>query len=478
MADYTHFQWGGVTFPMGTSLANPSRPLLRDADPALYWALQYWQAMIIQYMGARLIAEVGFMTGLPIASAVLDTAHFDPTPYLLDHPEFKFPLLAAYRVEDTFGQRTVTWENTTSQWEVTYVLPRLHWAGARRFIPFLHAVTVCLDNRTTQGFDASYLNGAQVWGAGYANLESIGFTSARYGRFDDADGVAYYSVSMRATVKERVMPVSGDLSTFAGAASTLDIRDAETASTLEDAIDMATEMSVPKSIAGVLRWFRADLGIQEHDNEHNTFRWKCQKNTADTLEGAGFDVDPILVKDVDAFSGRPGVRFGPPLPALQVPFLESVTGTASAQPYTLYAVFRAGDATDDRTVCYDVSTGIFRLYVEQTTGKITVKNAVVTTLQSLGTFSHVPAIVSVVMNGVSSALYVNAITVPDDVENIGGGTLSTYTRYGAHQPGSLQADPLEGELAEFAMFAGAHDDATRATMMTYLGERYGIAIAQ
>ena len=92
MADFGTFQYGGTAYPLTASTANS---LLRDADPSLYYALDYFAAMITQHVGARLIAEsAGFSS--PITAAVVQVAPMDPAPYLLQQ-QFKFPLLSVSR---------------------------------------------------------------------------------------------------------------------------------------------------------------------------------------------------------------------------------------------------------------------------------------------------------------------------------------------------------------------------------------------
>lgn len=212
MADYQKFKWGNVTFPLAAATTNT---LLQDADPALYHALAYWKAVLIYHLGSRLVAEAT-LVNLPITTAVADTIHFDPGPFLLDHAEVRFPLLAAYRVSSNTNDRTVTWEHTEAEWDVAYVLPTRHWGGMRRVQPIFHAVELVLTNRTTQGFDPSYLSGAKVWGTSYAGIERIGFIRSSYGRYEDAQGITYDSLVMRALVKEIVRPATGDLGTIDG----------------------------------------------------------------------------------------------------------------------------------------------------------------------------------------------------------------------------------------------------------------------
>lgn len=197
------FKWGGIDFPLTAATTNS---LLRDADPALYWALLFWQSVLNTHLQARLLAQVALMTGIPITAAVKDTAHFDPGPYLLDNPEIRFPLLAAYRVDGVFEERTVTWDHEVSNWEVAYVLPVLHWQGARSLLPILNAVGKVLVNRTNQAHDPAYGSGVNVWGSTRAYVESIDFTGYRRMTYSDGESMTFEAWIGRCRVKERVMP--------------------------------------------------------------------------------------------------------------------------------------------------------------------------------------------------------------------------------------------------------------------------------
>ena len=126
MADFGTFQYGGVSYPLTSSTANS---LLRDADPSLYFALDYFASVISTHVGTRLIAEsAGFPS--PITKAVMQVAPMDPAPYLLQQ-QFQFPLLVAYRVKDSYGRRTVTWQEDVGEWQVAYILPPLTQGAGR-----------------------------------------------------------------------------------------------------------------------------------------------------------------------------------------------------------------------------------------------------------------------------------------------------------------------------------------------------------
>ncbi len=237
--DYNTFRWGGTTFPLTAAVTNS---LLKDADPAIYWALLYWTSVLTTHMQERLLAEVALIQGVPITAAVKSTVHFDPGSYLLDHPEIRFPLLAAYRVEGTIVDHTTAWEREDSEWDVAYVLPVLSWQAVEKIDAIFRAVLKIIVNRSHQGFDPAYENGAQVWGTSYANIQSISFKRWRVGRYEDGAGLAYRGLIMRAVVSERVVPDPDDLVLLDGVDTDQSIVDG---TTLESVVEFSTDVEPP-----------------------------------------------------------------------------------------------------------------------------------------------------------------------------------------------------------------------------------------
>lgn len=204
MAENDAFKVGAVNYPLTAATTNS---LLRDADPAIYWTLEFYKSVINTYVRPRLLAEVALLQGVPITTGVLHTCHFDPGPALLEHPENLFPLLAAYRSSTVFNQVTLTWDHGESEWEIAYVLPALHWPARRKLLPVLKAVNDVILDRTRQGWDTAYASGAQVLAsASYANLETIDLMRSRYGRYEDGEGLYYEALICTMRVRERVMP--------------------------------------------------------------------------------------------------------------------------------------------------------------------------------------------------------------------------------------------------------------------------------
>src|SRR5688500_18615638 len=96
------FYYDGVTFPLPASIAES---LLRDADPAVYYALEYFAQVIATHIGARLIAEATAAGATDITAAVRESMPIDPAQFLAEE-HFKFPLLSLHRESSSFKYLT------------------------------------------------------------------------------------------------------------------------------------------------------------------------------------------------------------------------------------------------------------------------------------------------------------------------------------------------------------------------------------
>lgn len=184
MADYDSFQHGAVVFPLAPMA--PSGSLLRDADPALFFAADFFAWCITHYVGPRLLAQAQAARA-PIQQAVAMRVPYDPEPYLHD-AALQFPLFAIYRKSEELENRTVVWRHAVATVEMAYVLPALTAGQGISILPMLHAVTSVLDARVEQGFDPSYappggVLGDVVWSARFAGLERVELVSASYGNY-------------------------------------------------------------------------------------------------------------------------------------------------------------------------------------------------------------------------------------------------------------------------------------------------------
>ena len=220
LGDWGQFIRGGTAYPLPQVLTNEA---LKDADPAIYYALDFFASMINLYMGPRFLAELeaAGMTAqasYPVTNAVMQTNSFDPSRFL-QSDQLKFPLLSVYRKKTKYGNRTTTWRMDESTVGVEYILPPMNAGQARRLWPFLSAVKDILDDRGDQGWDPAYTPpgstlGAVVWQlAGIVGFEFRG--EATFGFYPQGDSLSFPFFAAECWMPEKAFQVHTTL--FAGA---------------------------------------------------------------------------------------------------------------------------------------------------------------------------------------------------------------------------------------------------------------------
>lgn len=228
------FQFGVATFPITDSTDNS---LLEDADPAIFHALALLSSAFSTYFGARLLSQAA-LNNYRLPSAVVMTAAFDPTPYLLAD-QFKFPLFCLYRQKDVWDEQTITADRSTSTWQFAYVLPPLTPVQARELQPILRSASVTLRRVLHMGWDPAFRSGQDVWAtAGIQKARLIDATYGGYERIDVLDQF-YRALTGTITVLERERPLLTAFDDFDGADIAIDER-AVDGTALPGLIDAAT----------------------------------------------------------------------------------------------------------------------------------------------------------------------------------------------------------------------------------------------
>lgn len=210
---------GGVEYPLTSATTNS---LLRDADPAVYYALDLFATVIREYVGDRLLAQAA-LEGLRFPSAVERTLHFEPSPFLQAH-DMVFPVLALYRTEEGWDQHTVSFEKDTSTWTWCYVLPPLTPRQIEQLNPILRSVAVVMSTFGMQSFDPSWEAGATL--RDKSGIQKMIAGPVRYLDIEMLDGGQdqwWRAVSGKLIVQERSALVTDALDTFEGANVTLDM---------------------------------------------------------------------------------------------------------------------------------------------------------------------------------------------------------------------------------------------------------------
>lgn len=213
MPDYGAFEVGGTLEPLSTTSV---QTLLRDADPALYYALDFFAYLITTYPGPRLLSAAQLAQATKITSAVAQKYPVLPQSQLQEN-QFAFPLLCIGRRRTQTRRHTAGWESDRCSFDLLYVLPPLTSGQSEMILPILKAVYDCLRHKTTQGFDPGYTPpggslGQQPWAL--AGIESIGFghelnesESADYGFLEGAGNLLFPTLRMMGYVVERDMYV-------------------------------------------------------------------------------------------------------------------------------------------------------------------------------------------------------------------------------------------------------------------------------
>ncbi len=225
MTDFDRFRRGNVSLPLGTS---SSYSLLRDADPAIFYALEFYAVVLDNYLGDRLAEAASAANAEQIASAVAETLPCNPEPWLQD-AHIKFPLLSLYRKSSTY--RYVGHRKTgVQELELAYVLPPMRASEAEQLLPILHAVEAIVDHCTEQGFDPSYTPtspdgtaGEVVWSASRAGLVRVEVMSSTTGAYTPAADLFFPAVILTLQMQEQANPVVSALDAFEGADVTQDL---------------------------------------------------------------------------------------------------------------------------------------------------------------------------------------------------------------------------------------------------------------
>lgn len=201
--DYANFAGGLAQYPLPASTANS---LLQDADPAVFFALDYFAWAINAYAGVRLNAEATAIGGLVIPNAAPTGFPYDPIPFLVELQQAsKLPLLGIFRRAGELEARTVAVQHDVATLVATFVLPPLTASQAERLVPALKAIKDILHFRGEQGSDPAYTPpggtpGGLVWKA--AGIEYLRFLRYTYGRWEASQTTFFPAVTVEFQMAE------------------------------------------------------------------------------------------------------------------------------------------------------------------------------------------------------------------------------------------------------------------------------------
>jgi hypothetical protein len=248
-AGATSWFYGGVQFPLSTT---SSRSMLRDADPALFYALDFYTFVLRQYLGPRFVAacQAARVLGSDgnVVSTIVQTAiPYDPTAHQHE-AQWALPLLSVFRKTATGRYKSTMVSLEETIWNVALMLPGLDAAQAEAILPILHAAELLLENKTEQGYDPAYAApdgalGQQAWAlSGLAEIQWLG---CEYGYYPQGGDIMLPLLVGRIRVAERQGPYNG-FPSFQGAATQMNIFDSATSTTVPGVAVADTWVAVPK----------------------------------------------------------------------------------------------------------------------------------------------------------------------------------------------------------------------------------------
>jgi hypothetical protein len=207
------WQVGAVVEPLVYS----GQGLLKDADPFIYYALDFWSWVITNYPGPAFMQAVQAASVLSITAPVAQRYPYLPQAQFLSN-QFKFPLLCVGRKNGLTGRKTSGWEHDRSLFDLLYVLPPLDAAQTEALLPIFPEIHRTLRHATTYSSAPAYAppggtQGQSPWGLSFASVESVGWgdpfrdpaEDVNYGFLEGAGDLLFPCLRMSGYAVERDM---------------------------------------------------------------------------------------------------------------------------------------------------------------------------------------------------------------------------------------------------------------------------------
>lgn len=218
--EYGVFKIGNTQYPLSASTANS---LLKDVDKPVYYLLDYFASELNTYAGARWTAEMArakLSTQMP--NIVGMKFPNNPFPYLQD-TGIKFPLLAIYRTDGKFTEKTISFSRTQSNLEIVWVLPPLTMSQMEIAGPFLEVVEKILSNRSEVSADPNYQSNLN-WGdaTGFDWIQMTDYTRMMIPH--TTTNLPMEAVVMKLAMRERDnFNITGQFETLTGVDTEIDL---------------------------------------------------------------------------------------------------------------------------------------------------------------------------------------------------------------------------------------------------------------
>jgi hypothetical protein len=348
MAERGSFQYAGSVYPLATSTGNSA---LKDADPALYYALNFFSSVLTTYLQSRLVAEATAANVTIITQAVAYELPYDPLTVLQEQQWGKFPLLAIWRTGGKDRWRTIGRMDRLNAWKVAYVLPPLTGGQRERLQPFINKSVhdILLDRIENMG-DPGWNSGASPWGPAYANLEEISLVGDVTGSYELPQSnliLPAWIGDLQVIERQENVPVSATGGPITG----IDINVSDTSQGAPlDLADAQVNFPDPTAISGFVSLYRSDLGVTADTTQDQATSWADQGSGAHNLSAGGSSNEPYILRDPD--TGRNILRFD----GLQANLTGTATALGADTGKTLVVAFRLYD-TAKRSALLTVTDG-------------------------------------------------------------------------------------------------------------------------
>lgn len=220
--------------------------------------------------------------------------------------------------------------------------------------------------------------------------------------------------------------------------------------------------------AALHSWWKADAGVTAAADRVSA--WADQSGNGNTLVQPSAPTGSPLYVAASNVGSKPALRFA----AASSEFLQRVFTAALAQPATVYIAYYAANTANDRY--FLARSGVGTNVIRVTTAHDVLVN-MGTNLTAAGTFDNGDFGLCCVIDGVSSAIYVDDFTTPKAAATTGANAVITAagvtTFIGVSTAGTAYFD---GDIAEILLVSGANDQATRNLVRDYFNARYGLGI--
>jgi hypothetical protein len=214
---YENYGTFGVDSSVYPLVATGANSLLLDADPCLYWLLDFAYSMLQVYAQPRWAIEIqrAGLTAYPNICSL--RVPYSPFPFLQDtagQSGLSFPLLSLNRVEGQSKELTRVYQRTESTLEFNYVLPPFTAAQTQIAGPILNAVLSIIRDRFEYGFDPNYMSGATI--GSLAQFDNLWLEEYSLGMMPGKSNLPMQTLTMKIKLRERNMGVTGAFGPLTG----------------------------------------------------------------------------------------------------------------------------------------------------------------------------------------------------------------------------------------------------------------------